>query len=72
MPDLSSSFKRRDIERTSFVNANHMDMVKLSNANDPTYDTFRTALREYLRRAQKSVHQPEAGRQDDIANISGM
>lgn len=46
-----------------------MDMVKLSSEHDQTYDTFKTALREYLAVAQKNAQQhelPRLAQQDEV------
>jgi len=49
-----------------------MDMVKLSREHDQTYDTFKTAIREYLAVAQKKAQQLEVQSQDNSDATQGM
>jgi hypothetical protein len=49
VPDTSSFFNRRAIERNSFIHdANHMSMYRFKSANSAGYKDFEAALKNYL------------------------
>jgi hypothetical protein len=48
VPDHSSFFNRREIERNVFLQENHMNMCRFQSQNDPGYKYFRSGLRRYL------------------------
>lgn len=60
VPDTSAFFNRRDIEQTSMIMADHLNMCKLKSAQDPGFVSFRAALSGYLNRIQSvTSHQQQ-------------
>lgn len=48
VPDHSSWFNRRDLERNISISENHKNMCKFKGDNDPGYKAFSSGLRIYL------------------------
>ena len=48
MPDTSSAFGRRDVEISTFINENHMNMCRFKSVSDPAYVDFKANLLVYL------------------------
>ncbi|OAL26100.1 hypothetical protein AYO20_10234 [Fonsecaea nubica] len=53
--DSSSSFNRRDIETSMFINENHMGMVRFQSAQSQGYVDFRSRLTEYLHEIERTT-----------------
>ncbi|KPI45279.1 Protein SERAC1 [Cyphellophora attinorum] len=56
VPDFSSAFYRKDIERIAPLTRDHREMCKFKDTQDPGYVTFRASLGRYLDRITSTTN----------------